>query len=119
MNFMVLRPFREANSHSASREVPHLLWDPKVHYRIHKGPTLVPIPSQMHIASNVLLSFSKIRYNFISNLLLGLQSALFPSDFPTKILHAFLISPMRATCSTHFMLLYFVTVITFDEAYKI
>jgi hypothetical protein len=38
-------PFWEANRSSASQEIPHVLWIPKVHYRTHKSPPPVPILS--------------------------------------------------------------------------
>jgi len=40
-----------------------------------------------------------------SHIRLGLPSGLFHSRFATKILYAFLISAMRATCSAHTILI--------------
>jgi len=31
----------EANTHSASSEIPRMLWDPTAHYLVHMGPPLV------------------------------------------------------------------------------
>jgi hypothetical protein len=37
----------EANSHLASQEIPCLLWNPKIIFRVHKFPPPDPILSHM------------------------------------------------------------------------
>jgi hypothetical protein len=39
-------PYWEANRFSASQEILHILWNPKVHYRNHKCPHPVPFLNQ-------------------------------------------------------------------------
>jgi len=49
---MEQNPSLESNSHSASQEIPCLIWNPKAHYRDHKSLPMGPILSQTHLVQN-------------------------------------------------------------------
>jgi hypothetical protein len=50
---------------TASQETPHLLWNPKVHYRVHYNPPLVPILIQTNPVHAFPPYFPKIHSNII------------------------------------------------------
>ena len=97
---MVQSPSWGGNWFAASQEIPHILWNPKVHYRTHKRPPPVPIlyqPNPVHIPTSRLL---EIHPNIIhpstprsrhcgSDLLpgpLGHRGVIGPSDRLTKFI---------------------------------
>jgi hypothetical protein len=52
---MEQKPSSEANTRSDSQEIPCLLWNTKIQYRVCKSPPLVPIPNQM----NPILTYTR------------------------------------------------------------
>jgi len=58
-------PSSEANTHSASQEIPRLSWNQTFHYRVHKRPPLIPILSQMHPVHTCLPYFLNIHFNIV------------------------------------------------------
>jgi hypothetical protein len=64
-NFIGKSPSWEASSCSANQEIPCILWNPKVHYRVHKSLPPAPVLSQMNSVHIVASYFYKIHSNII------------------------------------------------------
>jgi hypothetical protein len=97
-------PSWEVKTSWATQEIPRILWNSKVHHRIHKSPPPVPILSQIHPVHAPAPRHPTPRRSILilsSHLRLGLPSVLLPLGFPTKGLYAPLLSPIRATCPAH------------------
>ena len=57
-------PSWEVKLFSANQEIPQILWNPEVHYRIHNIPRNVPIMSQIN-PLRAPSQFRKIHFNII------------------------------------------------------
>lgn len=60
-----------ANSSSVNQDVIRVLWKPKLYYRVHKSPPLLPVPSQTihctpshHISLRAISTLSYLRKIF-------------------------------------------------------
>jgi hypothetical protein len=109
-NYLLTEPRSscEAANCETIQELPSILCNPKVHYRVHKSPPLVPILSQID-AVHTTPSLRSILILSI-HLRLDLSSGLFPSGLPTNI--------TRATSPAHLIPLDLIILIMFGEAYK-
>ena len=87
-------PSCEANRFSPSQEIPRILWNPEVHYRIYKNPPPVPFLSQLELVHVPHPTFWRPISILSSHLRLGLSSGLFPSGSPTKTMYTPFLSPI-------------------------
>ena len=110
--------FLRTNRFSASQEIPRILWDPKVHYRLHKWQTPVPILSHIdpfHIPTSLFL---KIYLNIILPSMPGFSKCSLSRRFPHQ--NPVYTSPLtlHATCPAHRILLDFITRTILGEVYR-
>jgi hypothetical protein len=80
-----------------------LLWNPKIHYRVHDGPPLAPVLN--HVSPTLKLKPVYLRP--LLKLFVCLRGVFLGS--PTKILHEFFFCPMRSTSPAHPILHYLLT----------
>jgi hypothetical protein len=59
-NFMELSPFSLSASCGAAQELPNILRNPKVHYRVHKSRSLFSILSQISLFHTIPFYLSKV-----------------------------------------------------------
>ena len=100
-------PSWEPTRFSASQEIPHILWYPKVHYRGHNSPPPVPILSQLDPFHASTYKFLLIHLNIILPSTPGSskwsRSLTFPHQNPLYT------SPTFVLCPAYLILLDFIT----------
>jgi hypothetical protein len=100
--------------HSAGQEIPHPLWKPKVHYRVHMSPPQIPIMCHMNPIHTPKPNFRRIHFNIIR------PSTPRSSEWSLPFrLFKHIHLPHARYMPRSFILLYLVILIIFDEEYEL
>ena len=110
-------PSRVANRFSASHEIPHILWNTEVHYRIHKCPPPVPFLSQIDSILHIPLREDP-SYYFHPIYAWIFQVDSLPQVSPPKPCIHLYSPPIRVTCPAHLIILDLVTRTMLCEEYR-
>jgi len=115
---MEQNPSWKANQFSSSQEIPHILWNLMVHYRIHKCLPPDHILSQINPVHTPISHFLKIHLNIILLSMPG--SSKWSLSFRFLHLKPVCTSSLPYTCWSHpyLILLHFITQIVLDEEYR-
>jgi hypothetical protein len=108
-NYLLTQPLEQspswkANRFSTSQEISRILWNLKVHYRIHKSPPTVPFLSPINPIHAPTCHFLKIHLNIILPRTLESSKWSLSFRFPHQTPVCSLLSPIRATCPAHILL---------------
>jgi len=113
---MQQNPSWKTNSPSASQEIPGILWNPKIHDRVHKSLALLSILS--HINPIHYLSLFNVHFSIILPSTSGFSKWPLSLNFPHQSSICISPLPTRATCPAHLTLLDYIPLTISVEMYK-
>jgi hypothetical protein len=106
--FTTCSPPLKVYSHTTVMEIPFFLEHKKVHYRVQRSSTYVPVLSKINPAYILTSHFFRIYFNIILPCISVFHQIPPPLDFLTRTWYIFLVEFMRATCPVHHIVLHLI-----------